>query len=192
MVEITISFFEPKKMDTGEKYSITVFKKIKEETIRKRKIKKDPIDEIIELLSEIKERYSKEKGKLIAIDIRSKDVLTRGAIIVGENQEDKNIILFPDIVKINKITIYKRNNDSYSPISEWKPEKEYYIFYTSIDNIPEDELILVDTDKGSRIIGPEDTKLASRRTKTSTTSEPRKTLSRRRKKTGRRRKRKAA
>jgi len=161
LTAIKLEYYEKREIRIGQKYSIEVYEKVKEEEKKKRKKSSDPVEDLMDLLSDIEERYKNSKGYLIVASTKVRGELVAGATISSD--DNSKVLLFPDIAKLEKITILReRGEGEIQKEFEWKPEKEYYVFDTTLSGIEDNIIILLETSKGARLITPEEFKSTPR------------------------------
>ncbi len=160
---LTITFFRRKKVKV-DGLTLTLYEKKGVETISetieaKHGEDKDPLTLLLETLSDLEQRYSRDEDTLILVETSVNEVVVRSGIMAAS--KERSYLLFPTIARIHKLLLLKREGEEkyktvFRKLVEWEPKEEYYVYDGIIEGIGDDMLLVLETDKGKRIMSVED------------------------------------
>ncbi len=154
---ISLIYFKKEKVKLDETHTIDLYREIKRENVKRRSLKGDEIDALIDLLDSIEQQYGSSEGLMVLAETRVGKMKVRAAI---STTRSKQHLLFPDIAKVKRVSIAAREegsaNKSYREKTVWEPSTTYYAYDGIIEGLDSEEILVIDTEMGRRLITIDD------------------------------------
>ena len=154
---ISLIYFKKEKVKLDETHSIDLYREIKRESVKRKPLKGDELDALMDLLDSMEQQYSSSEGLMVLAETKVGKMKVRAAI---STTKSKQHLLFPDIAKVKRISIATREdssvNKNYREKTVWEPSATYYAYDGIIEGLGSEEILVIDTEMGRRLITIED------------------------------------